>query len=79
MTILRKCANIITGMNLWRVIKMSKGCTKKRTSKDRTLSELTTFDNKIRKFTRIVKNNPNDHAAKNTLAQLKHDRLTKKR
>ena len=52
---------------------MSKGCNKKQTRKNRDLAEANTRRNKIRKFERIVRNNPNDHCAMNTLAQLKHD------
>lgn len=52
---------------------MSKGCSKKRTKKNRDIAELTTRNNRIRKFQRIVKNNPNDHCAINTLGQLLHD------
>ena len=52
---------------------MSKGCNKKRSSKNREVAEMTTRANKIRKFTRICKQNPNDHSARNTLNQLLHD------
>ena len=52
---------------------MSSGCTKKQTSKNRDIAEMTTRKNKIRKFEKIVRNNPNDHCAVNTLAQLYHD------
>ncbi len=52
---------------------MSSGCTKKRTSKNIDIARITTLNNKIRIFTRIIKNNPNDHSAKNVLAQYEHD------
>ena len=52
---------------------MSSGCRKKQTTKNLDVAQATTRANKIRKFTRIVKNNPNDHCAVNTLAQLIHD------
>jgi len=41
--------------------------------KDRNVAEATTRANKIRKFSKIVRDNPNDFNARNTLAQLKHD------
>lgn len=41
--------------------------------KDRSVAEATTRANKIRKFQKIVRNNPNDFNAQNTLAQLLHD------
>ena len=52
---------------------MGKGCNKKQDKKNRDVAEMTTRANKIRKFTRICKNNPNDHCARNTLNQLLHD------
>lgn len=52
---------------------MAKNCKKKSHTKDRNVAEATTRRNKLRKFERIVRNNPNDHCARNTLAQLQHD------
>ena len=52
---------------------MSSGCNKKQSSRNREVAEMTTRRNKIRKFEKIVRNNPNDHCAVNTLAQLIHD------
>lgn len=49
------------------------GCKKKSTTKDRNVAEMTTRKNKIRKFERIVRKNPNDHCAANTLGQLRYD------
>jgi len=51
----------------------SKNCKKASHRKDRNVAEATTRANKIRKFRKIVKNNPADHCAVNTLAQLLHD------
>lgn len=51
----------------------SKNCKKASHTKDRSIAEATTRANKIRKFEKIVRNNPNDFNAKNTLAQLRHD------
>ena len=52
---------------------MSKGCNKKSTKKDLTAATLNALRNKIRKFERIVRNNPNDHCAVNTLTQARYD------
>ena len=52
---------------------MSKGCNKKQSKKNRDVAEMTTRTNKIRKFMRICKQNPNDHSARNHLNQLLHD------
>ena len=52
---------------------MAKTCNKKQSKKNREIAEMTTRRNKIRKFEKIVRNNPNDHCAINTLAQLYHD------
>jgi hypothetical protein len=53
---------------------MASKCKKsKGIKKDRNIAEMTTRKNKIRKFEKIVRNNPNDHCAINTLAQLYHD------
>lgn len=52
---------------------MAKNCKKASHKKDRSVAEATTRANKIRKFRKIVKNNPNDFNAKNTLAQLLYD------
>ena len=52
---------------------MGKGCNKKQSSKNLEVAKSTTRKNKIRKFETIVRKNPNDHCAKNTLAQLKYD------
>jgi len=52
---------------------MSKNCNKKQSSKFLDIAQATTRCNKIKKFTRICKKNPNDHAAFNTLNQLLHD------
>ena len=52
---------------------MGKNCNKKQSSKNRELAEANTRRNKIRKFERICRTNPNDHCARNTLNQLKHD------
>jgi hypothetical protein len=52
---------------------MAKTCNKKQTTKNRDIAEMTTRKNKIRKFEKIVRNNPNDFCAKNTLAQLYWD------
>ena len=48
----------------------SKNCKKASHRKDRAVAEATTRANKIRKFRRIVKNNPNDFNALETLRQL---------
>ena len=48
----------------------SKNCKKASHRKDRSVAEATTRANKIRKFRRIVKNNPNDFNALETLRQL---------
>lgn len=52
---------------------MAKGCNKKSTTKDRSVAEATTRANKLRKFRKIVRANPNDHCARNTLKQLMAD------
>ena len=49
------------------------GCRKKQTSKNLEIAKATTRKNKIRKFERIVRKNPHDHCALNTLMQLRHD------
>ena len=48
-------------------------CKKASHPKNRDVAEMTTRKNKIRKFTRICKNNPHDHCARNTLNQMLHD------
>jgi hypothetical protein len=52
---------------------MGKGCNKKSTKKNRDVGEMTTRANKIRKYTRICKQHPNNPVAFNTLNQLLHD------
>jgi len=53
---------------------MPKGkCKKNQSRKVLDLAVANTRRNKIAKFTRICKKNPNDHAAFNTLNQLLHD------
>jgi hypothetical protein len=52
---------------------MGKGCNKKSSNKNREVAEATTRANKIRKYTRICKQHPNNHVAFNTLNQLLHD------
>jgi len=51
----------------------SKNCKKASHRKDRGVAEATTRANKIRKFRRIVKNNPRDFNALETLRQLCYD------
>jgi len=48
-------------------------CKKNRSSKNLDMAIANTRRNKIRKFQSIVRKNPNDHSALNTLNQLLHD------
>jgi len=52
---------------------MAKQCKKNQSRKVLDLAVANTRRNKIRKFQTIVRKNPNDHAALNTLNQLLHD------
>lgn len=55
---------------------MAKNCKKashRNTPAQRTAAEARTRANKIRKFTKICKENPHDHNARNHLNQLLHD------
>ena len=51
----------------------SKNCKKASHRKDATAARLTTLRNKIAKFETIVRKNPNDHCALNTLTQARYD------
>jgi thioredoxin-like negative regulator of GroEL len=48
-------------------------CKKQSSKKNIDVARAITRANRFRKFTRICKQNPNDHCARNTLAQLQHD------
>ena len=48
-------------------------CKKASHRKDINVARATTLKNKVAKFERIVRKNPNDHCARNTLNQLRYD------
>ena len=52
---------------------MGKNCKKASHRKDLATAQANTLRNKIRKFERITRRNPNDHCAKSTLAQLRYN------